>query len=100
MIGFAPGFPYLGGLAPEIATPRKEKPRPRVPAGSVGIGGKQTGVYPIPGPGGWQLIGQTPLMLFNPHHDQPSLLQAGDLIRFVAISEKQFEQKKEVAGGT
>ena len=96
MIGFAPGFPYLGGMAPEIATPRKDKPRTKVPAGSVGIAGKQTGVYPIQSPGGWQLIGQTPMVLFNPHRDRPSLLKAGDLIRFVPISEKQFEKKKEV----
>ena len=99
MIGFAPGFPYLGGLAPEIATPRKEKPRVRVPAGSVGIGGNQTGVYPLVSPGGWQLIGRTPLLLFNPHHDRPSLLRTGDVVRFVPVSEKQFEKKKEVAGG-
>lgn len=99
MIGFTPGFPYLGGMAPEIATPRKEKPRARVSAGSVGIAGKQTGVYSIPSPGGWQIIGRTPLVLFNPHRERPSLLQAGDLIRFKAISEKKFEQKKEVAHG-
>ncbi|PSR57426.1 kinase inhibitor [Adhaeribacter arboris] len=99
MIGFAPGFPYLGGMAPEIAAPRKDKPRAKVPAGSVGIAGKQTGVYPIQSPGGWQLIGRTPLLLFNPHRDQPSLLQAGDVIRFVAITEKQFEKKKAVANG-
>jgi len=99
MIGFAPGFPYLGGMVPEIATPRKEKPRARVPAGSVGIAGKQTGVYPIQSPGGWQLIGRTPLLLFNPHRERPSLLEAGDSIRFVSISEKQFEKKKEAAHG-
>ncbi|PIQ20657.1 MAG: kinase inhibitor [Cytophagales bacterium CG18_big_fil_WC_8_21_14_2_50_42_9] len=95
MMGFAPGFPYLGGMAPEIATPRKEKPRARVPAGSVGIAGKQTGVYPIQSPGGWQLIGRTPLLLFSPHRDKPSLLEAGDSIRFVPISEKQFDKIKE-----
>ena len=95
MMGFAPGFPYLGGMASEIATPRKEKPRARVPAGSVGIAGKQTGVYPIQCPGGWQLIGRTPLLLFNPRRDKPSLLEAGDSIWFVPISEKQFEKIKE-----
>ena len=94
MIGFAPGFPFLGGMNPTIAAPRKDKPRPRVPAGSVGIAGKQTGVYPIQTPGGWQLIGQTPLSLFNPYRDRPSLLQPGDQVRFVAITEKQFEKKK------
>ncbi|RDC63974.1 5-oxoprolinase subunit PxpB [Adhaeribacter pallidiroseus] len=95
MIGFAPGFPFLGGMNPAIAAPRKDKPRPRVPAGSVGIAGKQTGVYPIQTPGGWQLIGQTPLLLFNPHRDRPSLLQPGDQVQFVAITEKQFTKKKE-----
>ncbi|QNF33934.1 5-oxoprolinase subunit PxpB [Adhaeribacter swui] len=99
MIGFAPGFPYLGGMSPDIAAPRKDKPRAKVPAGSVGIAGKQTGVYPIQSPGGWQLIGRTPLQLFNPHRDQPSLLQAGDMIRFVAITEKQFEKKRGAANG-
>ena len=97
MIGFAPGFPYLGGMSSEIATPRKDKPRAKVPAGSVGIAGKQTGVYPIQSPGGWQLIGRTPLSLFNAHRNQPSLLKAGDQIRFVPISEKQFDKKKEAA---
>ncbi len=99
MIGFAPGFPYLGGMTPEIAAPRKDKPRAKVPAGSVGIAGKQTGVYPIQSPGGWQLIGRTPLLLFNPHRDQPSLLHAGDMIRFVAITEKQFERRRGMANG-
>ncbi|QMU29965.1 5-oxoprolinase subunit PxpB [Adhaeribacter radiodurans] len=99
MIGFAPGFPYLGGMTPEIAAPRKDKPRAKVPAGSVGIADRQTGVYPIQSPGGWQLIGRTPLLLFNPHRDPPSLLQAGDMIRFVAITEKQFEKKKALANG-
>lgn len=91
MIGFAPGFPYLGGLPPEIAVPRKAVPRQRVPAGSIGIGGVQTGVYPIASPGGWQLIGMTPIKLFRPHHTRPSLLQAGDLVRFKPISDKEFQ---------
>ncbi|MHA7967451.1 5-oxoprolinase subunit PxpB [Paenibacillus sp. CAU 1782] len=90
MIGFAPGFPYLGGMPKEIAVPRKAVPRQRVPAGSVGIGGVQTGVYPISSPGGWQLIGMTPLKLFHPDSSQPSLLKAGDLVRFKPIGSEEF----------
>lgn len=86
MIGFAPGFPYLGGMSERIAAPRKASPRLTVPAGSVGIAGQQTGVYPIATPGGWQLIGRTPLALFRPQAAVPSLLQAGDRIRFVPVS--------------
>ncbi|EMD9248375.1 5-oxoprolinase subunit PxpB [Cronobacter dublinensis] len=82
-IGFQPGFPYLGGLAPELATPRRTEPRLSVPAGSVGIGGSQTGIYPLPTPGGWQIIGHTPLALFNPQKNPPGLLAPGDTVRFV-----------------
>ena len=85
MIGFAPGFPYLGGMSEKIATPRRPSPRLEIPAGSVGIAGMQTGVYPIATPGGWQLIGRTPLSLFRPQDECPSLLQAGDIIRFRPI---------------
>ncbi len=92
MIGFAPGFPYLGGMPKMIATPRKDTPRISIPAGSVGIGGEQTGIYPIESPGGWQLIGQTPLTLFDQNAAQPSLLQAGDRIRFEPIPAKQYEK--------
>jgi inhibitor of KinA len=99
MIGFAPGFPYLGGMNDRIAAARKDKPRSKVPAGSVGIAGKQTGIYPIPSPGGWQLIGRTPLVLFDPRRQSPSLLQAGDHIRFVPISEQEYERRKEEAHG-
>ena len=95
MIGFVPGFPYLGGLDPRIAAPRHESPRPAVPAGAVGIGGNQTGIYPLPTPGGWQLIGRTPIRLFNPDNASPSLLQAGDLVRFIAITEEEFQERKE-----
>jgi inhibitor of KinA len=90
MIGFAPGFPYLGGMSDKIFTPRKSTPRIRIPAGSVGIAGGQTGIYPIDTPGGWQLIGQTPLALFKPNESSPSLLNAGDRIKFIPISYKQF----------
>lgn len=82
MLGFAPGFAYLGGLPPEIATPRRAEPRTHVPAGSVGIGGSQTGVYPLTSPGGWQLIGRTSLKLFDPTREPPTLLAAGDIVRF------------------
>jgi inhibitor of KinA len=92
MIGFAPGFPYLGGLDARLATPRRAQPRPRVPAGAVGIAGAQTGVYSLPTPGGWQLIGRTPLRLFDPSRARPSLLQAGDWLRFVPISEAEFQR--------
>ncbi|BCB02249.1 5-oxoprolinase subunit PxpB [Bacillus sp. KH172YL63] len=96
MIGFAPGFPYIGGMSPDIATPRKESPRLKIPAGSVGIAGEQTGVYPIETPGGWQLIGRTPLKLFKPEQEhEPSLLKAGDQIRFKAISPEEFKALEE-----
>ena len=95
MIGFAPGFPYLGGLNPRLATPRRESPRPEVPAGSVGIGGSQTGIYPLPTPGGWPLIGRTPLPLVNPDCTSPCLLQAGDHVRFVPITEEEYHVRKE-----
>lgn len=85
MIGFTPGFPYLGGLDPRLITPRRTTPRKRVPAGSVGIADRQTGIYSIDSPGGWQLIGRTPLRLFDPMGERPFLLEPGDRIRFVPI---------------
>ncbi|WP_456394449.1 5-oxoprolinase subunit PxpB [Thermococcus sp.] len=96
MLGFTPGFAYLGGMDERIATPRLERPRLKVPAGSVGIAGKQTGIYPIESPGGWRLIGRTPLRLFTPEKDPPTLLQPGDYIRFVPVSEEEF---REIYGG-
>jgi inhibitor of KinA len=99
MIGFAPGFPYLGGMHPAIATPRKEIPRPLVPAGSVGIADSQTGVYSLATPGGWQLIGRTRLSLFDPGRQDPSLLKAGDVVRFVPIGQEEYRQRKEQQGG-
>lgn len=86
LLGFLPGFAFLGGLAPELATPRRAEPRTAVPARSVGIGGEQTGVYPLVSPGGWQLIGRTPLELFDPSAREPTLLRPGDRVRFVAES--------------
>lgn len=82
-LGFSPGFPYLGGMPESIAAPRLETPRRRVPAGSVAIGGRQTGVYPMASPGGWRIIGRTPLRLFDLAADPPVLLQMGDRVRFV-----------------
>jgi KipI family sensor histidine kinase inhibitor len=90
MIGFVVGFPYLGEVADEIATPRLETPRLRVPAGSVGIAEKQTGIYPCEAPGGWQIIGKTPLRLFNPLKQPPALLKAGDTVEFRRISKEEF----------
>jgi inhibitor of KinA len=95
MIGFAPGFPYIGGMSEKIAAPRRKNPRLKIPAGSVGIAGKQTGVYPIETPGGWQLIGRTPRKLFLPDGHTPSLLQAGDQIKFVQVSQEEFLKMEE-----
>lgn len=83
-IGFQPGFAYLGGLDEALHTPRRAEPRVAVPAGSVGIGGAQTGIYPLATPGGWQLIGHTALPLFDPQAEPPTLLAPGDRVRFVA----------------
>ncbi len=89
-IGFSPGFPYLAGLPKKLHTPRKDTPRESVPAGSVGIGGAQAGVYPIATPGGWNLIGRTPLRLFRAEETPPSLLQTGDRVSFKAITPEEF----------
>jgi len=90
MLGFAPGFPYLGGMSPSIAMPRKAIPRAAIEAGSVGIAGEQTGIYPIKTPGGWRIIGRTPLKLFHPEFEVPTLIQAGDRIKFIPITQQQF----------
>jgi inhibitor of KinA len=95
MIGFVPGFAYLGGMSPRIAMPRRDSPRPKIPAGSVGIAGEQTGVYPLEVPGGWRIIGRTPLPLFLPEQSPPSLLRAGDLVQFVPIDEPAYHAIKE-----
>ncbi|KAF6662262.1 5-oxoprolinase subunit PxpB [Enterobacteriaceae bacterium EKM102V] len=86
-IGFQPGFPYLGGLDSRLHTPRRAEPRVAVPAGSVGIGGSQTGIYPLASPGGWQLIGHTSTALFDPRQQPPVLLRPGDRVRFVPQQE-------------
>lgn len=90
MLGFTPGFPYLGGMSKEISTPRLQSPRIKISGGSVGIAGEQTGVYPIDSPGGWQLIGRTPVKLYDPSRETPILLNAGQYIRFVAIGEQEY----------
>jgi inhibitor of KinA len=91
MIGFAPGFPYMAGMDEQIAAPRRETPRSRIAPGSVGIAGKQTGIYPIESPAGWQIIGRTPIHLFDVNRTVPALLKAGDRVRFVSITETEFE---------
>ena len=91
-LGFAPGFPYLLGLPPELATPRLPRPRTHLPAGSIAIAGEQTGIYPSETPGGWQIIGRIPVRLFDPEREPMSLLLPGDEVRFVRISEQRFEE--------
>lgn len=91
-IGFTGGFPFLAGLPQKIATPRRETPRKEIPAGSVGIGGKQTGIYPIKSPGGWNIIGRTPLRLFDPQKNPPAFLRVGDRVRFRPITRDEFER--------
>lgn len=100
MIGFAPGFPYLIGMDPQLATPRHKTPRTHVPAGSVAIGGQQTGIYPRSLPGGWQLIGRTDACLFDPDHDtQPCLLLPGDRVRFRAVDAQALQATKTPGDG-
>ncbi len=91
MLGFAPGFPYLLGLNPSLQLPRRSQPRLRVPAGSVAIGGAQTGIYPTGLPGGWHLIGRTPLRLFDANRQPPQLVNSGDRVRFMPISREHFD---------
>ena len=94
-IGFSPGFPFLSGLSKAIATPRKANPRTIVKAGSVGIAGEQTGIYPTDSPGGWQIIGQTPIRIYFPDNKEPTLFAPGDMIRFYPITAKQYDQLEE-----
>ena len=101
MMGFTPGFPYLGGMSERIATPRLQTPRTLIPAGSVGIAERQTGIYPIESPGGWQLIGRTPVQLFDPKREPPVVVEAGDYIRFVSITEDAYHDiQKQVQAGS
>lgn len=101
MLGFTPGFTYLGGMSQEIAAPRLKNPRVKIPAGSVGIAGSQTGVYPIDSPGGWQLIGRTPVRMYDAGRDKPILPEAGQYIKFYPIDRAEFDAiaAQEAAGG-
>ncbi|MDC7286865.1 5-oxoprolinase subunit PxpB [Blautia schinkii] len=96
MLGFLPGFCYLGGLDERIHTPRLANPRIKINAGSVGIGGSQTGIYPLDSPGGWQLMGMTPVKTYDPGREVPILVEAGDYIRFKPIDEDEFKRIKEL----
>ena len=96
MLGFQPGFAYMGAVDPRIAAPRRGVPRVHVPAGSVGIAARQTGVYPVASPGGWQLLGQTPVRLFDMARGDPFLLSAGDLVRFEPIDEASYDRLETV----
>ena len=97
-LGFSPGFPYLGGMDQDLTTPRKQTPRKRVPQGSVAIAGGQTGIYPLSSPGGWNLIGRTPLKIFNISNPQNSLIQMGNKVQFKSISEDEYKRLKESNG--
>lgn len=92
MLGFTPGFPYLGGMDSRIAMPRLKTPRVKIPGGSVGIAGEQTGIYPFDSPGGWRIIGRTPLRLFTPEEESITLLRAGDSVRFQSITTTEYER--------
>jgi KipI family sensor histidine kinase inhibitor len=92
-LGFSPGFAYMGGLAPQLQVPRLPTPRKHVSAGSVGVAGQQTGIYPNDSPGGWQIIGRTPLRMFNASGDSPSRLQPGDRVRFRRITRNEFDER-------
>ncbi|MBQ6075961.1 MAG: 5-oxoprolinase subunit PxpB [Lachnospiraceae bacterium] len=101
MLGFTPGFTYLGGMSEKIATPRLKQPRVKIPAGSVGIAGTQTGVYPIDSPGGWQLIGRTPVKMYDPDRETPILPEAGQYIKFYPVTQEEYDAiRKEVEAGT
>ncbi len=101
MLGFIAGFPYLGGMSKEIATPRLKSPRVKIDGGSVGIAGEQTGVYPVDSPGGWQLIGRTPLKLYDAYREKPILLEAGQYIKFRSVTQTEYDQiEKQVADGS
>lgn len=91
-LGFTPGYPFMGGMSPKISTPRLPSPRVKIPAGSVGIANNQTGIYPVQSPGGWRLIGRTPLRLYDPEGENPFLLESGDAVRFEQITEAQFKE--------
>ena len=93
--GFSPGFPYIGGMDPSLSTPRLTTPRKQVPAGTIGIAAEQTGIYPLSSPGGWNLIGQTPIKIFDWHHPTNLRLRMGDSIKFISVTKAEFDQLKE-----
>jgi inhibitor of KinA len=93
--GFSPGFPYIGGMAPSLNTPRLATPRKQVPSGTIGIAAEQTGIYPLSSPGGWNLIGQTPIKIFDWHHPTNLRLRMGDSIKFISVTKAEFDQLKE-----
>jgi inhibitor of KinA len=92
LIGFMPGFPYLGEIPDALISPRRKTPRTHVPRGSVGIAQKQSGIYPVESPGGWQIIGRTPINLFDPQHKPPSVLEMGDYVKFYHINKVEMEK--------
>ena len=96
MLGFLPGFAYLGGMDERLATPRLKSPRLEIFEGAVGIGGNQTGIYPVASPGGWQLIGKTPVKVFDPHRETPILYKAGDRIKFYSVTSEEFDRISEL----
>lgn len=98
MLGFIPGFTYLGGMDPRIVTPRLSSPRTLIPAGSVGIAGEQTGTYPSDSPGGWQIIGRTPVTMYDMSKEQAALLSVGDYVRYVPIDEQEYNRIKALGG--
>lgn len=98
VVGFSPGFAAMGVVPPKVQAPRLASPRTKVPAGSVGIGGLQTGIYAVESPGGWRLIGRTPLNLFDLQKNPPSFFQAGDYARFYAIDEKEYKKRIQESG--
>lgn len=101
MMGFNTGFPYLGGMSAKIAAPRLETPRTRIPAGAIGIAQQQTGIYPVESPGGWRIIGRSPVRLFDPTREPPVAVEAGDFMRFVPIDEQRYREIEEhVQSGT